>query len=85
VACVRRELQYEKDEQFRVIFLDRKNQLILDESIGRGTLEHTAVYPRQIARRALELQASSLNPSPQSPLGRSQTLARRHRDHPRDH
>nr|WP_300998128.1 JAB domain-containing protein [Hyphomonas sp.] len=60
VACVRRELQHEKDEQFCVIFLDRKNQLILDEIIGRGTLDPAPVYARQIARRAPELQASSL-------------------------
>lgn len=60
VAYVRRELQHEKREQFRVIFLDRKNQLILDEIMGRGTVDHAPVYPREIARRSLELQASSL-------------------------
>ena len=60
VAYVRRELQHEKREQFRVIFLDRKNQLITDEIMGRGTVDHAPVYPREIARRALELQASSL-------------------------
>lgn len=60
VAYVRRELQHEKREQFRVIFLDRKNQLILDEIMGRGTVDHAPVYPREVARRALELQASSL-------------------------
>ena len=43
-----------------MIFLDRKNQLILDEIMGRGTVDHAPVYPREIARRALELQASSL-------------------------
>ncbi|KCZ96111.1 DNA repair protein [Hyphomonas hirschiana VP5] len=60
VAYVRRELQHEKREQFRVMFLDRKNQLITDEIMGRGTVDHAPVYPREIARRALELQASSL-------------------------
>lgn len=60
VAYVRRELQHEKREQFRVMFLDRKNQLILDEIMGHGTVDHAPVYPREIARRALELQASSL-------------------------
>lgn len=60
VAYVRRELQHEKREQFRVIFLDRKNQLIVDEIMGHGTVDHAPVYPREIARRALELQASSL-------------------------
>lgn len=57
---VRQELQHEKREQFRVLFLDRKNQLIEDEIMGRGTVDHAPVYPREIARRALELHASSL-------------------------
>ncbi len=43
-----------------MIFLDRKNQLILDEITGRGTVDHAPVYPREIARRALEVQCSSL-------------------------
>jgi DNA repair protein RadC len=60
VAYVQRELQHEKREQFRVLFLDRKNQLLKDEIMGRGTVDHAPVYPREIARRALELQASSL-------------------------
>lgn len=60
VAYVRRELQHEKREQFRVLFLDRKNQLIVDEIMGHGTVDHAPVYPREVARRALELQASSL-------------------------
>ncbi|RIJ16356.1 RadC family protein [Henriciella mobilis] len=57
---VKRELQHEGREQFRVLFLDRKNQLIADETMGHGTVDHAPVYPREIARRALELQASSL-------------------------
>ncbi|MFN7164911.1 MAG: RadC family protein [Hyphomonas sp.] len=60
VEYVRREIQHETREQFRVIFLDRKNQLILDEIMGRGTVDHAPVYPREIARRALEVQCSSL-------------------------
>lgn len=60
VAYVRREMQHETREQFRVLFLDRKNQLILDEIMGRGTVDHAPVYPREVARRALEVQASSL-------------------------
>lgn len=43
-----------------MIFLDRKNQLILDEIMGRGTVDHAPVYPREIARRALEVQCSNL-------------------------
>jgi DNA repair protein RadC len=60
VNYVRTELQHEGREQFRVLFLDRKNQLIADEVMGHGTVDHAPVYPREIARRALELQASSL-------------------------
>ncbi len=47
-------------EQFRVLYLDRKNVLILDEEQARGTVDHVPVYPREIMRRALELQASAL-------------------------
>jgi len=43
-----------------VLFLDRKNQLITDEIMGRRTVDHAPVYPREIARRALEVQCSSL-------------------------
>lgn len=59
-AYVQREIQHEPREQFRVLFLDRKNQLLLDEIMGRGTVDHAPVYPREIARRALEVQCSSL-------------------------
>jgi len=47
-------------EEFRVLFLDRKNVLIADEVQNRGTVDHTPVYPREIVKRALELGASSL-------------------------
>lgn len=47
-------------EQFRVLFLDRKNVLIADEEQGKGTVDHVPVYPREIAKRALELNASAL-------------------------
>lgn len=47
-------------EQFRVLFLDRKNRLIADEVQQRGTIDHTAVYPREVIKRALELSASAL-------------------------
>jgi DNA repair protein RadC len=47
-------------EQFRVLFLDRKNRLIADEVQQTGTVDHTPVYPREIVRRALELGASAL-------------------------
>jgi DNA repair protein RadC len=43
-----------------VLFLDRKNVLIADEQLNRGTVDHTPVYPREIVKRALELNASAL-------------------------
>ncbi|HEX6143793.1 MAG TPA: DNA repair protein RadC [Geminicoccaceae bacterium] len=53
-------LAHEPIEQFRVLFLDRKNILIRDEVQQRGTVDHTPLYPRELARRALELQASAI-------------------------
>ena len=47
-------------EQFRVLFLDRKNVLIADEAQGAGTVDHVPVYPREVVKRALELNASAL-------------------------
>lgn len=47
-------------EEFRVLFLDRKNVLIADEVQATGTVDHTPVYPREIVKRALELSASAL-------------------------
>nr|WP_204354571.1 DNA repair protein RadC [Paracoccus saliphilus] len=47
-------------EQFRVLYLDRKNVLVADEEQARGTVDHVPVYPREIIRRALELNASAL-------------------------
>jgi DNA repair protein RadC len=50
----------EKIEQFRILFLDNKNRLIADEAQARGTVNHTPVYPREVVRRALELQAAAI-------------------------
>jgi DNA repair protein RadC len=47
-------------EEFRVLFLDRKNALIADEVQGHGTVDHTPVYPREIVKRALQLSASAI-------------------------
>jgi len=47
-------------EQFRVLYLDRKNVLIADELHQRGTVDHTPVYPREVVKRALELSASAI-------------------------
>ena len=53
-------MRYEKAEQFRLLFLDRKNNLIADEVQQRGTVDHAPVYPREVVKRALELHASAL-------------------------
>ena len=47
-------------EGFRVLFLDKKNQLIADEQQQTGTVDHTPVYPREVVKRALELSATAL-------------------------
>ena len=47
-------------EQFRVLYLDRKNTLIADEIQARGTVDHVPVYPREVVKRALELNASAI-------------------------
>ncbi|MSP66891.1 MAG: DNA repair protein RadC [Alphaproteobacteria bacterium] len=47
-------------EQFHLLFLDGRNRLIADEVQQQGTIDHTPVYPREVARRALELQASAV-------------------------
>lgn len=53
-------MSHRETEEFRVLFLDRKNVLIADEAQGSGTVDHVPVYPREIMRRALELNATAL-------------------------
>jgi DNA repair protein RadC len=53
-------MAHEKREHFRVLFLNRKNQLVADEVQQIGTVDHTPVYPREIVRRALELGATAM-------------------------
>ncbi len=53
-------MAHKEHEQFRVLFLDRKNILIADEEQARGTVDHVPVYPREVVKRALELNASAL-------------------------
>jgi DNA repair protein RadC len=47
-------------EQFRVLFLDKRNQLIADELLQTGTVDHTPVYPREVVKRALEVSATAI-------------------------
>lgn len=60
ISYCRAAMAHEPREQFRVLFLDSKNQLIADEVMNEGTVDHAPVYPREIARRALELSATAL-------------------------
>lgn len=53
-------MAYIDREEFRILFLDKKNQLLADEVQGVGTVDHAPVYPREIMRRALELSATAL-------------------------
>jgi DNA repair protein RadC len=53
-------MAHAKTEQFRILFLDRKNILMADEVQQQGTIDHTPVYPREVIKRALELHASAL-------------------------
>jgi DNA repair protein RadC len=53
-------LAREKVEQFRLLFLDNRNRLLADEAQARGTVNHTPVYPREVIKRALELNAVAL-------------------------
>lgn len=53
-------MAFETREQFRILFLDKRNGLIADEVQQTGTVDHTPVYPREIVKRALELSASAI-------------------------
>ena len=53
-------MAFEDKEQFRILFLDKRNQLIADEVQQRGTVDHAPVYPREVVKRALELSATAI-------------------------
>jgi len=53
-------MAFAEREQFRILFLDKKNALIADEVQQTGTVDHTPVYPREVVKRALELSASAV-------------------------
>ena len=59
-AYVKAAMAHEPREQVRVMFLDRRNQLIADEVMNQGTVDHAPLYPREVMRRALELSATAL-------------------------
>lgn len=53
-------MAHRETEQFRILFLDKKNVLIADEEQAKGTVDHVPVYPREVAKRALELNVSAV-------------------------
>ena len=67
-------------EQFRILFLDKRNQLIADEVQQRGTVDHTPVYPREVVKRALELSATAIILVHNHPSGDPTPSQRRHPD-----
>jgi len=60
LGYLRTALAHRDTECFRVLYLDRKNVLIADEEAARGTVDHVPVYPREVVKRALEVNASAL-------------------------
>ena len=60
IGYCRTSMAFAEKEQFRILFLDKRNQLISDEVQQTGTVDHTPVYPREVMRRALELSASAI-------------------------
>jgi DNA repair protein RadC len=60
VDYCRTAMAFSEREEFRILFLDKRNGLIADEVQGSGTVDHTPVYPREVVRRALELSATAI-------------------------
>ena len=60
IAYCRASMGFEKNERFRILFLNRQNVLIADEIQQTGTVDHTPVYPREVVKRALELGATAV-------------------------
>lgn len=60
IAYCRAAMGFSKREQFRVLFLDKRNRVIADEVLQEGTVDHTPVYPREVVARALDLGATAL-------------------------
>jgi len=69
LAYCRTAMGREKNEQFRVLFLNRRNVLIADEVQQKGTVDHTPVYPREVIKRALELGATAIIMAHNHPSG----------------
>ena len=65
-------------EEFHVLFLDKKNHIIADEMMGSGTVDHAPVYPREVIKRALELNALCAHSGTQPPQRRSHAVESRY-------
>jgi len=80
----RTSMAFADKEQFRILFLDKRNQLIADEVQQIGTVDHTPVYPREVIKRALELSATAIILVHNHPSGDPTPVAGRYPDDPRD-
>lgn len=60
IEYCRTAMAFAEREEFRILFLDKRNGLIADEVMGAGTVDHTPVYPREVIRRALELGSTAV-------------------------
>lgn len=60
ITYCRTSMAHRETEQFRILFLDRKNIIVADEEQAKGTVDHVPVYPREVAKRALELNAGAI-------------------------
>ena len=76
----RASMGFEAKEQFRILFLDKRNQIIADEVQQKGTVDHTPVYVREVVKRALELSATAIVLVHNHPSGDPTPSPRRYRD-----
>ncbi len=82
LAYAKAALAHEPREQFRVLFLDKKNQLIVDEVMNEGTVDHAPVYPREVGPPGAGALRQRRDPGAQPPVWRPHPLRRRHRHDP---
>ena len=78
IDYLRSAMGFELREQFRVLYLDKRNNLIADEVMHEGTVDHTPVYPREVPARNRAAR-HRLRPRPQSPVRRRHAIALRYR------
>lgn len=76
----RASMGFESTEQFRILFLDKRNQMIADEVQQKGTVDHTPVYVREVVKAGAGAFGHGHRAGPQSPIRGSDAVARRYRD-----